>query len=37
LCKAIAEAERGVVAADLGGHVIKQRVARPKPRSHHER
>ena len=29
LCKAIAEAERGVVAADLGGHVIKQRVARP--------
>ena len=37
LCKAIAEAERGVVAADLGGRVIKQRVARPKPRSHHER
>ena len=29
LCKAIAEAERGVVAADLGGHVIKQRVSRP--------
>ena len=29
LCKAITEAERGVVAADLGGHVIKQRVARP--------
>ena len=29
LCKAIAEAERGVVAADLGGHIIKQRVARP--------
>ena len=29
LCKAIVEAERGVVAADLGGHVIKQRVARP--------
>ena len=29
LCKAIAEAERGVVAADLGGYIIKQRVARP--------
>jgi hypothetical protein len=29
LCEAIARAERGVVDADLGGHVIKQRVARP--------
>jgi hypothetical protein len=29
LCEAVARAERGVVDADLGGHVIKQRVARP--------
>jgi hypothetical protein len=29
LCEAIERAERGAVDADLGGHVIKQRVARP--------
>ncbi len=29
LCRASAEAERGLVAADLGGGVIKQRIARP--------
>ena len=29
LCTAIARAERGLVDADLGGSVIKQRVARP--------
>jgi hypothetical protein len=29
LCEAIERAEGGVVDADLGGHVIKQRVARP--------
>jgi hypothetical protein len=29
LLKAIEEAERGIIAADLGGHIIKQRVARP--------
>lgn len=29
LCDAIARAERGLVDADLGGHVIKQRIARP--------
>ncbi len=29
LCKAVSEAEKGIVAADLGGQVIKQRVARP--------
>jgi hypothetical protein len=29
LCEAIARAERGAVDADLGGHLIKQRVARP--------
>ena len=29
LCEAIERAGRGVVDADLGGHVIKQRVARP--------
>ncbi|NJL08604.1 MAG: type II toxin-antitoxin system RelE/ParE family toxin [Methylacidiphilales bacterium] len=29
LCEAIARAERGVVDADLGGSLIKQRVARP--------
>jgi hypothetical protein len=28
LCSAIREAERGLVAADLGGDVIKQRIAR---------
>lgn len=29
LCEAIDRAERGLIDADLGGHVIKQRVARP--------
>jgi hypothetical protein len=29
LCEAIRRAERGAVDADLGGHIIKQRVARP--------
>jgi len=29
LCAAIAVAERGLVDADLGGGVIKQRIARP--------
>ena len=29
LCEAIDRAERGQIDADLGGHVIKQRVARP--------
>ena len=29
LCEAVAKAERGLVDADLGGGVIKQRVARP--------
>jgi hypothetical protein len=29
LCKAIAQAERGLVHADLGGGLIKLRVARP--------
>jgi hypothetical protein len=29
LCRAVQDAERGLVAADLGGGVIKQRVARP--------
>ncbi len=29
LCEAIANAERGLIDADLGGGVIKQRVARP--------
>ena len=28
LCEAIEDAERGLVAADLGGGVIKQRIAR---------
>lgn len=28
LCRAIRDAERGLIAADLGGGVIKQRVAR---------
>jgi len=29
LCEAIARAELGSVDADLGGHLIKQRIARP--------
>jgi hypothetical protein len=29
LCETITRAERGSVDADLGGHLIKQRVARP--------
>ena len=29
LCRAIREAERGLIAAELGGGVIKQRIARP--------
>ena len=29
LCQAIREAERGLIAAELGGGVIKQRIARP--------
>ncbi len=29
LCEAIARAERGLIDAVLGGHLIKQRVARP--------
>lgn len=29
LCRAVTDAERGLVAADLGGGVIKQRIARP--------
>ena len=29
LCEAIANAERGLIEADLGGGVIKQRIARP--------
>jgi hypothetical protein len=29
LCRAVRDAERGMVAADLGGGVIKQRIARP--------
>lgn len=28
LCRAVRDAERGLVAADLGGEVIKQRIAR---------
>jgi hypothetical protein len=28
LCKAVRDAERGLVAADLGGGLIKQRIAR---------
>ena len=28
LCEAIARAERGLIDAELGGHLIKQRVAR---------
>jgi hypothetical protein len=30
LCDSIANAENGLIAADLGGGVIKQRIARPK-------
>ena len=30
LCQAIREAERGLIAAELGGGVIKQRIARPE-------
>jgi hypothetical protein len=29
LCEAIRDAHRGLIAADLGGGVIKQRIARP--------
>jgi hypothetical protein len=29
LCDAIARADSGILDADLGGHVIKQRIARP--------
>ena len=29
LCEAIRDAERGLIGADLGGGVIKQRMARP--------
>ena len=29
LCRSVWEAERGLVAANLGGDVIKQRIARP--------
>ena len=29
LCKVIRDAERGLIAADLGSGVIKQRIARP--------
>ena len=29
LCRAVQEAERGLIAADLGGGVLKQRIARP--------
>jgi hypothetical protein len=29
LCEVIRDAERGLIAADLGGGVIKQRIARP--------
>jgi hypothetical protein len=28
LCEAIRDAERGLIAADLGGGVVKQRIAR---------
>jgi hypothetical protein len=30
LCEAVARAERGLIDADLGGGVIKQRIARPQ-------
>jgi hypothetical protein len=29
LCRSIRDAERGLIATDLGGGVIKQRIARP--------
>jgi len=29
LCKSIQDAARGLIAADLGGGVVKQRIARP--------
>ena len=29
LCRAVRDAERGLVAAELGGEIIKQRIARP--------
>lgn len=29
LCEAVRDAERGLIAGDLGGGVIKQRIARP--------
>ena len=29
LCRAVRDAERGSIAADLGGGAIKQRIARP--------
>ena len=29
MCEAIADAEKGLIDADLGGGVIKQRIARP--------
>lgn len=29
LCEAVARAQRGLIDADLGGGVIKQRIARP--------
>ena len=29
LCEAVGRADRGIIDADLGGHVIKQRVVRP--------
>ena len=29
LCRAVRDAERGLIAADIGGGVIKQRIARP--------
>ena len=29
LCEAIANADRGLIDVDLGGEVIKQRIARP--------
>jgi hypothetical protein len=29
LCRSVRDAERGLIAADLGGGVIKQRIARP--------
>ena len=30
LCRAVRDAERGLIAADLGGRVIKQRIARAR-------